>query len=152
MNILPQYSHNENLCIIEQMEKKLFHIILLAFFMSLNGFAQQDQQNDKEVIDKEEEKRLREFYLQNIEKTVISSLYRRGEYLIYDCINKHFVCVIDQNYERCRIPGKKNVVYDSNFCLRIKQYDNQPRCFLAHEKLSDKTRMNYFCKREMRKN
>ncbi len=90
-----------------------------------------------------------EFYKNNIEKAVISSLYRRGEYLIYDCINKHFACVIGPHYERCRETGTKEIVYDSNFCLKIKEFQDQPSCFVAHEQFSDKSRMKFFCKREM---
>ena len=90
-----------------------------------------------------------DFYKNNIEKAIISNIYRRGEYLIYDCINKHFVCVIESHYERCRETGTKEIVYDSNFCLKIKEFQTQPDCFVAHEQFSDKSRMKFFCKREM---
>ena len=102
-----------------------------------------------ELIKNQEKSRKNvEYYKKNIEKAVISSLYRRGEYLIYDCVNKHFVCVIESNYERCREPQTKEIVYDTNFCLKIKEFETQPDCFRAHEEFSDKTRMKFFCKRE----
>lgn len=46
----------------------------------------------------------------------LSRFYRSGEYLLYDCNNRHFVCVDKTSFDECR--EKRNEAIDKrNFLL-----------------------------------
>lgn len=62
---------------------------------------------------------------------IISEDYEAGPYLIYDCVQKHYVCVLESYYKEC----EENRVYDvalnkeQTRCTPISQHLNKKSCF-----------------------
>jgi hypothetical protein len=60
----------------------------------------------------------------------ISRKYYSGQFLIYDCASKHWVCVDKDGYEGCRVErdsAKKD--FETNLkCSPIKEFKNQKEC------------------------
>ena len=60
----------------------------------------------------------------------ISKLYRSGEYLIYDCNNRHFVCADEISFNECR--EKRNFAIDKRFfllpCAPLKKFEHYEVC------------------------
>lgn len=68
------------------------------------------------------------------EEPRISSSYRRGEYLLYDCREKHFVCVNSTSFETCE--ERRKLAIKEKFrempCAPLKKFKTQKECFDAH--------------------
>lgn len=78
----------------------------------------------------------------------ISYDYRRGPYLIYNCEEKHYVCVEKENYRECHI--KRDFALKMKLismpCAPIKKYEDVAKCTLQHKALINKSHFKGFCK------
>ena len=66
----------------------------------------------------------------------ISRFYRRGPYLIYDCLGKHFACVTEENFEDCGERRKKAQLWNkkSLVCAPLKKFEKRGLCEKTHRK------------------
>lgn len=81
---------------------------------------------------------------------IISEKYSRGKNLIYDCFDKHYVCVSDVNYDDCRslrdlAIEKRKVILP---CAPLKVYDSQISCFSSYYTLIHQKTYKGFCIRQ----
>jgi hypothetical protein len=63
---------------------------------------------------------------------VISDKYEAGAYLIYDCLEKHWVCVLEEYYRRCEAARKSELVVPDeslHTCAPIGEFPNKISCF-----------------------
>ncbi len=85
-----------------------------------------------------EEKKIRDINLNKLVGPKISYKYRLGQYLIYDCIDKHFACVTDYDFQNCQ-NKRKEAFDDKDFNLRcapLKKWENYPECInIQYEKM-----------------
>jgi hypothetical protein len=84
-----------------------------------------------------------------VENEKISPYYRRGEHLIYDCEDGHFVCVVVENYESCRARREfalRNKIRDLP-CAPLKKFSSNKECFAAHYKKMGEVKDKRFCLR-----
>jgi hypothetical protein len=67
----------------------------------------------------------------NNSEFLISSEYRNGEHLIYDCKKRHFACVNDESFEYCQKKRKESfkLRYTHHTCVPLKKFKDQPSCF-----------------------
>ena len=61
----------------------------------------------------------------------ISEKYEAGQFLIYNCVDKHWVCVLDSHFNECekaRIEDIENKVTDLR-CAPIGSFPTKKSCF-----------------------
>lgn len=67
----------------------------------------------------------------DFKRDIISDKYLAGPYLIYDCENEHWVCVVEDNFERCKTQRaedlRQNKVHAR--CAPIAEFDVKFSCF-----------------------
>jgi hypothetical protein len=88
------------------------------------------------------------FYKKYVEEVYITNDFKRGPNLIYDCNIKHFACVNKQSFELCQNRENRamKAKAENRDCRPIRKYEDQPTCFKFQYKVSQKTRMEKFCK------
>lgn len=62
---------------------------------------------------------------------IISEEYEAGPYLMYDCQQKHFVCVLENYYKECQEKRDKDI-HEKKLhlsCAPIEQMPNKKSCF-----------------------
>ena len=61
----------------------------------------------------------------------ISEKYEAGAYLIYDCEEKHWVCVLEPYFKICREKREKDLLNQSYLysCAPIGEFPNKKSCF-----------------------
>lgn len=61
----------------------------------------------------------------------ISEEYSAGPYLIYDCQKKHYVCVLQENFESCELKKEKDLKSDSisHTCAPLGKLTTKKECF-----------------------
>jgi hypothetical protein len=62
---------------------------------------------------------------------VISENYEAGPFLIYDCIEKHYTCVLEEYYKECGEKRAKDVHERKEMlsCAPISEHLNKKSCF-----------------------
>ncbi len=62
---------------------------------------------------------------------VISENYEAGPFLIYDCVEKHYVCVLEEYYKECGEKRAKDVHERKEMlsCAPISEHLNKKSCF-----------------------
>jgi len=77
----------------------------------------------------------------------ISEKYEAGAYLIYDCEEKHWVCVLGPYFKTCREKREKDEVSDSYLytCAPIGEFPNKKSCFQRQLFLSTHNYGPRFC-------
>ena len=77
----------------------------------------------------------------------ISTEFRQGNFLIYDCKKRHFTCVNDEGYLKCG--NKREYSYKKRKlnlqCAPLKEYINQKRCFKAVYNMVHSIKSKKFC-------
>lgn len=68
----------------------------------------------------------------DVRTDIISDNYEAGQYLIYDCKEKHWTCVMETYFKECAEKREKDLlnideVYHS--CAPIEKYPNKRSCF-----------------------
>ncbi|MEI8347103.1 MAG: hypothetical protein WCG27_06535, partial [Pseudomonadota bacterium] len=60
----------------------------------------------------------------------ISEVYKSGMYLIYDCIERHFACVNNDGFERCREQRELSKKRGRGLlsCAPLKKFSTTPEC------------------------
>lgn len=85
----------------------------------------------------------------------ISENYDAGSWLIYDCEEKHWTCVLESNYRECEEKRKKdfnlpNEVYHS--CAPIGQFPTKRSCFQRQLFMVSQNYGQRFCIKDSWKN
>ena len=77
----------------------------------------------------------------------LSAFYQRGEFLVYDCAGKHWVCTGERESERCMESRKYSILenQDNLPCAVLKKFKNHKICTLEQGKLVDENMRNRFC-------
>jgi hypothetical protein len=78
----------------------------------------------------------------------MSIFYQKGGYLIYDCIEKHWVCTAKPEHERC-IAVRKNSISDNDPklpCASIKKFISHEVCIKSQKEMVDWGIRGRFCK------
>jgi hypothetical protein len=62
---------------------------------------------------------------------IISEKYEAGPYLIYDCSEGHWVCVLKEYYEQCQVSRNDELVRKQKelSCAPIGEFPNKKSCF-----------------------
>lgn len=134
------------------MSLAVFTLLSSLLLSPLEIFAEEVIDNQK--VEEEAQKKVGiQYYKKYVYESKISASYRKGEYLIYDCISKHFVCVNKKNYEDCR--SKMETAIDlrdfNKVCLPVKKFKDQRECFDKHYASQEKSRMSIFCETGIKK-
>lgn len=61
----------------------------------------------------------------------ISEKYEAGAFLIYDCQEGHWVCVLESSYRECEAGRKKALIYNHKVlpCAPIGEFPTKRSCF-----------------------
>lgn len=63
---------------------------------------------------------------------VIADNYEAGAYLIYDCVEKHWTCVMEEFYTECKEKRVRDLASDENeivSCAPVGTFPNKRSCF-----------------------
>jgi len=77
----------------------------------------------------------------------ISIRYRRGNFLIYDCRKRHYLCVNKQGFAKCKKERSDSLDRKRNNlrCTPLKSYETQKDCFAASYKQIHSIKNKSFC-------
>jgi len=115
----------------------MYNLILFTLILSMNAFCS-DVTTDNSGVDI----LLMDPYL--------STKYQRGQYLVYDCIDKHWVCTGKAEYENC-FDGRKIAQenkYDRMPCAPVKVFDGEGQCNKIQARLTSSATNMRACKSE----
>lgn len=80
----------------------------------------------------------------------MNNKYIRGEYLLYDCSSRHFVCTGKNEFELCKKQYER--AKDSSLlkypCIPYKSFQNQKNCIDNQRTLTEKGITEIFCQNE----
>ena len=78
----------------------------------------------------------------------ISPYYRSGSFLIYDCKDGHFACVIQENFEDCKKLREKAILLGSLnlVCAPLKKFKDRTECKKVHYKKLYQKSSDKICK------
>ena len=79
---------------------------------------------------------------------IISEKYEAGSYLIYDCVEKYWVCVLESYYKLCEEQRKTELVLSEepfHSCAPIGKFPNKISCFQRQLFLTTHNHGQRFC-------
>jgi hypothetical protein len=84
----------------------------------------------------------------------ISTHWKRGRHLIYDCVEKSYICVDREGYEQCE---RNRIFYKVKdplktvdlFCSPLKSFEKSVDCFAEQDKHIVRHHERIFCQREL---
>lgn len=81
---------------------------------------------------------------------IISEKYEAGPYLMYDCVDKHWVCVMDSFYKECSVKRSKEVIDKKPdlSCAPIGRFPGKKACFQRQLYLTTHNHGSRFCLHE----
>ncbi len=97
------------------MKKVIIRLIFISAFLSSSSFAEEFDTTRDEFSDK----------------------YMAGPHLVFDCKDKHWVCVDDDNKKDC-LDGREGRVKDKfrNYhCTYARSFEDKPSCFEFQKKM-----------------
>lgn len=77
----------------------------------------------------------------------LSFKYQKGRFLVYDCLDKNWVCTKSIEYERCKkIRNKAILDQDENFpCAYFEPYQTMDECHKKQTSLTNRSDVMVFC-------
>ncbi len=77
----------------------------------------------------------------------ISMRFTEGQFLIYDCDNKRYVCVDEEGNDKCKYirMQKKQGRFENLGCAPLKLHRNPNECFEQQRQLILRTKSTPFC-------
>ncbi len=78
----------------------------------------------------------------------ISDKYEAGPYLIYDCLKKHWVCVLEPYYTACEDQRKNDLAFieeSGHSCAPLGKFPNKISCFQRQLFLATHNHGDRFC-------
>lgn len=116
--------------------------VILLFFLVLSAFGQNADDVGLDI---------------SLRDPNLSLKYQKGEYLVYDCGDKHFVCTALPEYKRCL--NQLNYDLENNeidlSCAPLKKFNTNNECIKEQKRLVHSSIYNGMCenpnKREIEK-
>ena len=120
--------------------------ILFILSLVLNLNAQEEPVSKKEKLSKENVSSSNEFS-ERQQQWIMSWKYRRGSNLIYDCLKRHFACVNNNNFERCKEERVESFRSNQSVlsCAPLKTFEFIDQCEEEQKKLVNKIPNKKFC-------
>lgn len=77
----------------------------------------------------------------------ISLRFKDGRNLIYECDDRHYVCVDDDGYEKCQFIRKNRKIgqFENLGCAPLTIFDEVEDCFEKQKELISTTKKTPFC-------
>ncbi len=104
-------------------------------------------QAERSLIDNQIKKLQNDEIDRNISEPRISNEYFQGQYLIYDCRQRHYVCVNSASFDKCR--GRRDEALDERRfllpCAPLLEFKSQKECFQEHYKQVHQLGNRKFC-------
>lgn len=77
----------------------------------------------------------------------ISQKYASGEYLIYDCIDRHFACVDKYSYEECQLAREQSITDKEAglACAPLMKYEFFLQCAFQQQRYIESRPNKSFC-------
>ena len=77
----------------------------------------------------------------------ISQRFVDGRYLIYECDDKHYVCVDEEGYEKCQYIRRNRKIgqFENLGCAPLKVYDDVAKCFEKQKSMIGSAKNIPFC-------
>ncbi len=119
----------------------------LSLFIFL-AFFQEGKAQTAEVGEQiEKEARSSDKIRRNKDEPRISNKYYLGEYLIFDCEDRHFACVNALSFDLCKDWRKEDLKkYRSKLrCAHLKKFFSQEACFQEQMKQIHESKFKLFC-------
>ncbi|MBD67155.1 MAG: hypothetical protein CME62_18285 [Halobacteriovoraceae bacterium] len=110
-------------------------LLILSLFVCLSCFAQ-------EVADEEEALDI------TLQDPFLSIKYQRGEYLVYDCVDKHWVCTGKPEFNNCN-EARDIAQYENRNklpCASVKGFSSEDECNKIQKRLTSSGYDVRFCK------
>ena len=133
---------------------KDFFVKKVAFFLGITFFAfvplkglEFELESPRKVQEKDVQYGLGTFDKKR-EDIRISPYYRSGSFLIYDCKDGHFACVIQENFDDCKkLREKAKLLGSSNLvCAPLKKFKDRTECRKVHYKKLYQKSSDKICK------
>lgn len=84
-------------------------------------------------------------------KDVLADDYEAGEFLIYDCEEKHWTCVLESYYQDCQAKRAKDLENPNSYdhtCVPVETFPNKRACFQRQLFLVTNNYSQRFCQKE----
>lgn len=120
-------------------------LLILTFVFTLQGqekpaSAPEEDKKPKKIVPSGE-------FSEKQQEWIMSWKYRRGANLIYDCRKRHFACVNNDNFERCKEERAESFRLNRSVlsCAPLKTFEYIGSCEDEQKKLVDKIPNKKFC-------
>lgn len=77
----------------------------------------------------------------------LSDLYQRGPFLVYDCVNKHWVCTASNEFKRCE-GGRVKAIEDKKAkmpCVPVKDFKTEASCITQQKYVTNSGMSSVSC-------
>ncbi|MCK5074349.1 MAG: hypothetical protein KAQ98_13045 [Bacteriovoracaceae bacterium] len=113
-------------------ELKLFICIVFFLLYQGEGVSQSENSHDEHEF---------------VKSVRISDKYDAGNYLIYDCIGRHFACVNGKSFRWCKLARKKSKILDRAVfaCAPLKKFESLKECSKKQYELIHSMPSKIFC-------
>ncbi len=126
---------------------KCHSFILVCFFCHFfNLLWAEDVLTEKTKKEKEANE---EFFRKQAEEYRISEKYRAGNFLIYDCVDQHYVCVDEYSFLTCGEKREKDKSEKkSDFrCTPFKKFKTKEECLKKNDEMIVRKSSASFCRK-----
>ena len=107
-------------------------VAVCAIVVLMTGCSRGPSEEEQKMMQKFEQMESRR--RKNRDEPFISFRYRRGEYLIYDCSDRHFACVNADSFKKCKDERETAKSQRQHLfpCAPLKKFKTQKECFKAY--------------------
>jgi hypothetical protein len=109
--------------------------IFLSFLLlaSLHLSAQEGPENEGVDIDQQD--------------PYMNPLYQKGQFLVYDCVSRHWVCTQELEFDRCKAQRHEALANYKNElpCAFFDKLDDMPKCHQEQQRLTNAAKYEQFC-------
>jgi hypothetical protein len=118
-------------------------VVIISYFLFLSPLSFSQKLDENDLLNKEE----KDATLRRRLEPRISERYYRGRYLIYDCKDRHYVCVNLPSFYNCQEQRQKEIDEKTVLfsCAPLKQFKSQKECFDTNYALIHRVTNKSFC-------
>ncbi|WP_127717282.1 hypothetical protein [Halobacteriovorax sp. HLS] len=118
-------------------------LVIISCFLSFQNIVFGQKIDESDLLNKDEKNST----LRRRLEPRISDKYYRGRYLIYDCVNRHYVCINLPSFYNCQEERLKEIEAKSVLlsCAPLKQFKTQKECFDVNYSLIHRITNKSFC-------
>lgn len=79
----------------------------------------------------------------------MNTKYQRGRWLVYDCVDQHWVCTRKEEFEYCQKLRKKALLDKEKVlpCAYFKKFDKRELCWQEQLRLTNRANYYRFCEK-----